>query len=70
MHEKMGVDGKEDFVFVKLCVHVDRNTSVFCKIYDCSFYYVILSLYLFSEFFSRDKSCGPHYSEVTFRRVH
>lgn len=52
MHEKMGVDGKEDFVFVKLCVHVDRNTSVFWKIYDCSFYYVILSLYLFSEFFS------------------
>lgn len=28
MHEKMGVDGKEDFVFVKLCVHVDRNTNV------------------------------------------
>lgn len=52
MHEKMGVDGKEDLIFVKLCVHVDRNTSVFCKIYDCSFYYVILSLYLFSEFFS------------------
>ena len=53
----MGVDGKEDVIFVKLCVHVVGNTceSVSRKMYDCNLYLAISSLHSFM----RRELCTP-----------
>ena len=45
----MAVDGEEDVIFVKLCVHV----------HTCNLYQFVLSLCFFSESFERDESCTP-----------